>query len=318
MFGVAANSYNLQIRPMLVLRRTNNHFGVIDGSQLNPELLNRLSLTELSAFPIHTDHGLAELRDLFEVIQGEPANEPLLVLVGDCGAVDGIGTGLQRGTICVLGSVGHSTAKEMQGGMLIVVGNAKDQLGCGMRDGTIYIMGDCGNQMGAPMPGRKSGMRGGDIIIAGSAGDRACERMRRGTVFVARSLGTHAASQMIAGTLVAMGDIGSEWGGGMRRGSIILGKDSLAESTATMSEPREFELSFLPLVWRHLEKLQNEALSVLNDVVEREEMRASGFKIPPPVQIPRTRWVQRQIADLNFDGRGEILVLRRMSSLGVV
>lgn len=301
---------------MLVLRRTKNQFGVIDGSQLKPEVLESLGYRELCELSLETDHGLRMIKDIFEVAVVESAKEPLLVLEGDCSTIERIGDGLSGGTICVLGSVGNKAAAGMQGGMLVVLGNAKDQLGCGMRDGAIYVSGDCGNQLGAPLPGSKSGMRGGDILIAGGAGNRVCERMRRGTVYVARNVGTHAASQMIAGTLVVMGDLGGEWGGGMRRGSLILGKEIVSESIATMSEPREFELSFLPLVWRHLEKTQQDALGVLHTVAVSGHLQ-SGLKLPTAFKIPSTRWVQRQIADLNYDGRGEVLVLKRMSSPSV-
>ena len=121
---------------------------------------------------------------------------------------------------------------------------------------------------------------------------------------------------MIAGTLAVMGNIGSHWAGGMRRGSLILGRDFSTHPTASLSEARDFELSFLPLIWRHIEKLQNEAIAILSlaNALTRTALQRASNEFPSPIKIPRTRWVQRQIGDLNCKGRGEVLVLRRVSS----
>jgi len=309
---------------MLVLRKTTSFFGTIDGSGIRPDLLCSLSIPEIEGTLITSELGPVMLGQVFDISDVPSILEQSILMVGDCEAIDNLGQNMSSGILCVVGSVGDYAGRQMRGGKFIIAGNARDHLGSGMHDGFIYISGNCENGLASPRPGRKSGMRGGDIFIAGNVGARACERMRRGTVFVSGDAGAFAASQMIAGSFVVMGNLGGHWGGGMRRGSIILGTDqsrnSTSQPTASFSAPRDFELSFLPLVWSHVERIQSEALEVLGFAMAITEgwVPTTARRIPTPVRIPRTRWVQRQIGDLNFNGQGEVLVLRRISSPGVV
>lgn len=301
---------------MLLLQRTRNYFGAIDGSSIRPDGFVGLSFEQINATVVSTESGKVALSEVFELSSDHVPAEPFLVIAGDCEAIDGLGTQMKNGTMCILGNVGDKTGKRMGGGSLVVSGNARDHLGAGMTDGLIYVLGNCRHGLASPLAGKKSGMRGGDILIAGNVGDRACERMRRGTVFVAGDAGDYCAPQMIAGTLLVMGNLGSQWAGGMRRGSLILGRDFSTTPTASLSEARDFELSFLPLIWRHGEKLQNEAIAILSLAIALTPaaQQRESQEIPGPIKIPRTRWVQRQIGDLNCKGRGEVLVLRRVSS----
>jgi len=260
---------------------------------------------------------MVSLGEVFDVTTDRNPLEPFLVIEGNCEDVGGIAAEMQSGQICILGNVGHNAARSMSGGTLIISGNAGNRLAAGMVDGLVYVIGDCRDGLASPLPGKKSGMRGGDILVAGSVGNRACERMRRGTVFVAGNAGDFCAPQMVAGSLIVMGELGCDWAGGMRRGSLILGRDISSRSSASLSEARDFELSFLPLIWKHIEKLQSDSFALLNLSISfsQSASQRESREAPTPIRIPRTRWVQRQIADLNCNGRGEVLVLKRVSSL---
>lgn len=301
---------------MILLQRTNKSFGPMDGSAIRPDRCAAMSLDQIKAIDLSTESGTVALEEVFDVSTDRMPFEPFLVIDGNCEALDGLGSEMQSGTICILGDVGDNTVRSMGGGSIVIVGNVRDQLGAGMTDGLIYVVGNCRHRLASPLAGRKSGMRGGDILVAGCVGDRACERMRRGTVFVAGDAGDYCAAQMIAGSLVVMGEMGREWGGGMRRGSIILGRASASKPSASLSAARDFELSFLPLIWRHVAKIQADALAILHlsIALSQSAMKRATREVPMPIRIPSTRWVQRQIADLNCDGRGEVLVLKRISS----
>ncbi len=302
---------------MILLQRTSSTFGSIDGSSIRPDFFATMSLDQINATGLSTESGIVALREVFDVSIDRMPFEPFLLIDGNCEAIDGLGAEMQSGTLCILGDVGDNTARKMGGGSIVISGNVRDHLGAGMMDGLIYVVGNCRDGLASPLAGRKSGMRGGDILVAGCVRDRACERMRRGTVFIAGNVGDYCAAQMIAGSLVVMGELGREWGGGMRRGSIILGHASSSRPSASLSAARDFELSFLPLIWRHLGKIQIEALEILDRSIEfsQASTKRGTREVPQPFRIPRTRWVQRQIADLNCDGRGEVLVLKRLSSL---
>ncbi len=301
---------------MILLQRSIKSFGLVDGSPIRPDWFAGKSLDEINSIVLSTQRGPIALSELFDVSTDRMPVEPFVVIAGDCGSIEGLGSEMRGGTMCILGDVGDNTARGIAGGSLVIAGNARDQLGAGMIDGLIYVSGSCRHGLASPLPGKKSGMRGGDILITGCVGDRACERQRRGIVFVAGDIGNHSAAQMIAGTLVVMGRIGDQWAGGMRRGSIILGGDPSSRPTASLSEARDFELSFLPLIWRHVEKQQNDVFAILNLAITFAKSATTRIvrETQPPIKIPRTRWVRRQIADLNCKGRGEVLVLKRISS----
>lgn len=309
---------------MIVLRRKNQKFSTIDGSSLQPDQFAGLQCDQIHDLPIETDLGLKKLMDVFEVTRVPSIDEPTILIHGDCRQIQGLAANMSAGNICVLGDVGHGVARELRGGKLYIAGNCGDHLATGMKSGFIFVSGNVGSHLAAPLPGRKSGMRGGDIFIAGHCGARACERLRRGTIFVAGNMGDYAASQMIAGTLIVLRTLGSRWGGGMRRGSVILA-NSLSDGSrpnATLSAPREFELSFLPLIWNHLHRIQGDAIEFFNttlalccSLISKEEQDA--VVLPKPIQIPKTRWATRQICDMNCQGKGEVLVLQRISSLDV-
>lgn len=301
---------------MILLQRTANTFGSIDGSPIFPDALALLSIEQIRDIPIESERGTIALSEVFHVSMDRTHNEPFVVIEGDCSAVDRLGWKLQSGILCILGNAGDKAGGSMSGGTLVISGDARDQLGTGMSDGLIYVAGNCRHALAAPLPGKKSGMRGGDIVIAGSVGDRACERMRRGTVFIAGDTGDYCVPQMIAGSVIVMGRLGGEWGGGMRRGSLILGLELGSDSSASLSAPRDFELSFLPLIWKHVERLQVDGCAILNLAISFADtaMTRTPRHAPGPIRIPSTRWVQRRIADLNCNGRGEVLVLKRVSS----
>ena len=65
-------------------------------------------------------------------------------------------------------------------------------------------------------------MTGGFIIVRGTAGARAGDRLRRGTIVIEGSAGDYPGSRMIAGTLIVVGDCGALPGYLMRRGTIVL------------------------------------------------------------------------------------------------
>ena len=71
------------------------------------------------------------------------------------------------------------------------------------------------------LPGSMDGMRGGTLVVRGSAGVRFGDRMRRGTALVFGDAGDFLASRLVAGTIALAGRAGAHVGYGMRRGSLV-------------------------------------------------------------------------------------------------
>jgi formylmethanofuran dehydrogenase subunit C len=277
--------------------------GRYDGSVIRTEtLLGKLPL-EISSIRIPSDSGGVPLGALFS-IQMHDSEPDVIVVRGDCRCFDHFGSHHESGTMIIDGHVGDRFGAHQRGGLLIVLGNVGDFAFEGRMDGEALVVGDAGDALAAPAPGAKSGMRGGDLIVLGNVGARACERMRRGTIAIRGSVGEVLAAQMIAGTIMVFGEVGPKWGWGMRRGSLIFACEPQHDSAGAWSHSHEFELSFLPLIWRHLEQLQWKLAGTCRFLQPIDEKLMA---------IPSTRWVQRQVGDMHVEGRGEVLVLQRIS-----
>ncbi len=290
----------------------------LDGSNLLPESLIGLSIEQIRCWPLAADGSGGLVGDRFDVSQVDGAEDELTI-VGDCSHLSRIGMKMTRGTLNVVGDAGDLVGADNRGGTIRILGNAGGQVGQSQRSGLIYVTGDCGPLLAGPSPGAKSGMRGGDILVLGSIGERSCERLRRGTVFVGGDVGPNACANMIAGTLVCIGKIGDQWGGGMRRGSIVLSQVAESPTAASLSSSHSFELSFLPLLWKHLDHLlshtQLRCIDLLRSIETAGAASQHAYVAPRAVEIPMTRWVDRAIGDLNYQGKGEVLTLRRISSI---
>ena len=71
------------------------------------------------------------------------------------------------------------------------------------------------------LPGNKTGMSGGVIIINGNTRDYLGLNMRKGLIFVAGSSRNYCCNNMIAGTVIIKNGIGKFFGIGMRRGTVF-------------------------------------------------------------------------------------------------
>lgn len=287
----------LRVRPLA--------YDWVDGTVIAVERLGRKSSTELQSVPIETSEGSRTLADLFSISVMESSDETLLV-IGDCTRFQRLGVNHARGTLVIQGDVGDRFGERQSGGRLLVLGNAGDESFAGKKEGVSIVFGNCGDRFGAPLPGEKSGIRGGDCVVYGNVGDRACERLRRGTIVIGGDAGEAMGAQCIAGTIIVFGEVGDAWGMGMKRGSLIFLSDPCSEPGCSLSVPKYFELSFLPLVWKHLRKLQDSVLAFC-DSIESQRSKEINF--------PTSRWVSRQLGDMSIDGQAEVLCMRRITQM---
>ena len=289
---------------LIELRLQPGHQGRWDGSAIRMDSIQGRLPLEIASMPIRSSDGeVRNLGSLFAITLHDDPSDVVLIR-GDCSHFDHLGSHHSLGTLIIDGNTGDRFGAYQTGGKIVVVGNVGDFAFEGRAGGVALITGNAGDFLAAPRPGSKVGMRGGDLLVLGNVGDRACERLRRGTVVLGGDVGASLASRCIAGTVVAFGNIGTDWGGGMKRGSLIFLREPTSESAAFLSHSNDFELSFLPLIWKHLHRLQNELLQQLSMI---QDLRFI------PLEIPSTRWVSRQVGDLHFDGQGEVLILQRIS-----
>ena len=256
--------------------------------------IQQLSISELLQYPLQTSVGRSTVGDWFDV-EGESSDDVLCI--GDFRWWDGLGKDWSRGYLTLQGDCGDFVGQGMQGGQIDVHGNVGNRLAQAMQGGVMLVRGSAGDRIGSSESGQRRGMKGGEVIVLGNAGERVGQHMRRGTIVVVGDVGDYLAANMIAGTILLFGSVGAEWSVGMRRGTIIAKEPPSTSSTCLLTEPRLFELSFLPLVWNQLAK-----------------SLASFPETSDVLEIPRTRWANRQIGDRAVNGQGEWLYLERLSS----
>ncbi|HMV34232.1 MAG TPA: formylmethanofuran dehydrogenase subunit C, partial [Gemmatimonadales bacterium] len=155
----------------------------------------------------------------------------------------------------------------------------------GMKGGEIHIAGDAGDFLGGAIPGDHQGMSGGLVLVTGNAGARAGDRMRRGVMLINGGAGDYLASRMVAGTIAVAGAVGRGAGTGMRRGTLLL-PALPAALPPTFNDCGVFPFTMLTMLARAWRGLPGPFGSLPD----------GGFR------------VRRLMGDLANDGRGEILI----------
>ncbi len=312
--GVVENWCNV----VIVLTRNHREYSQLNASTVSPETLSERSLEEIKNIKIEHGRTIIPLGEVFDVSRKQVAIEDskpatsetslpeTLWIEGDCSTISHLGAKQRVGTLVVRGNVGDFLGERMSGGRILVLGNTGHCMSQSMSGGLIYVDGNSGDCIAGPSPGKQSGMRGGDVIVTGTCGVRVAERMRRGTIFIGGNAGDFGCARMIAGTVICLGTVGRSWCRGMKRGTVILLHDLEERSLHEFSSPRDFELSFLPLIWKHLSRSADEAVAFLQALDQ-------GISISKHL-IPTTRWVKRRVGDLECQGAGEILILQRITS----
>lgn len=140
--------------------------------------------------------------------------------LGEVFAIDGApdDTLVLRGTDARCDGIGE----DMDGGSLVVEGNAGFYAGRGMKGGVLHVTGDAGDFFASAHPGTRRGMAGGVARVDGSVGDRAGEFIRRGIVVVGRDAGDCCGARATAGTIVVLGRCGALAGWALKRASLVL------------------------------------------------------------------------------------------------
>jgi formylmethanofuran dehydrogenase subunit C len=140
-----------------------------------------------------------------------------------------------------------------------------------MRGGRLVVRGSAGRRLGGAYAGSRAGVRGGEIVVHGDAGDEAGAGLRRGLIAVAGSVGEAAGLGALAGTIVALGAVGIHPGAGMRRASIVATTaPSLLPSYARACTYRP------PFVRLCLRRLRTIGLPVTDDQITGRYTRWSG------------------------------------------
>lgn len=287
---------------------------------------------------LRSSEGELRVADCFDVEvryeEGDVARS-VLVITGELQVFEGLCQGTTFGTTLVCGSVGDRFGAGQRGGDLLLIGNAGSEALMDKRSGWSLIHGNVGDRFAGPAPGDLSGMRGGDTIVLGDVGNRACERMRRGSVYIQGRVGEYLAHSWIAGTIYVDGELGRHWCTGMRRGSLLLREPKVSECGASLSMTRSCELSFLPILWKHIRSLVGKTVKELRSplfssgsphdslcdykkscgMAESHEADTTVAMERFIQRLPTSNQVIRCFGDLERNGQGEVLVFGEIADV---
>ncbi|MGE0024050.1 MAG: formylmethanofuran dehydrogenase subunit C [Hyphomicrobium sp.] len=201
-------SFNLRAAPTIAL----------DLSALIPSKLAGLSLGDIARLPLGAGADDPAAGDVFD-IAGTPGDT--IVISGGSPLLDYVGAGLDGGTILVGGAVGAYAGRGMKAGKIEIAGDTGAYLASTATGGLVHVKGSAGDFLGGTRPGDRFGMLGGMVLVEGSVGQRAGERMRRGVVIARGKFGPAAGSRMVGGTLWTEAGFGPRPGPLLRRGTLI-------------------------------------------------------------------------------------------------
>jgi len=204
----------------------------IDG--ILPSTLSGKSLDEIKAMKIHHGNRKISLDEIFDIAI-EDGDEDTLICEGDFSKVKWLGYEMDGGRIVVRGNAGVHCGAKMKDGEIIIEGSADDYLGAEMTGGKIEVKGDAGNYVGSAYHGNARGMRGGEIIIHGSAGNFAGEKMSDGSITIKGDAGDFVGYRMSGGVITIEGNAGIA-GASMMGGKIIVEGNCIIPPTFEKTE----------------------------------------------------------------------------------
>ena len=253
----------------------------VDMSPLVCQKLEGMSGSEIGNIELQNGKRKIRVDELFR-IKGSDTNN--IVIQGSFAKLDFIGKQLDGGSITIHGDTGAYLGQEMKSGTIVVGGDAGLYAACEMKNGYIEIKGNAGDFLAAALPGNKTGMKGGTVLVKGNVGERAGDHMRRGTLLIEGNAGDYCGSRMVAGTIAVMGQTGRYLGYAMRRGTLLLWNQP--QLSATFNDCGAHTLAFLPILFASFRKF--------NSAFASEQASFNR--------------VQRYAGDMSELGRGEVLV----------
>jgi formylmethanofuran dehydrogenase subunit C len=258
----------------------------LEAEAIAPDVTVQLKNDAIRALPIYLGKKQVRVDDFFTV-DGEASDE--LEIHGDARQVKWIGRGMTRGRVNIVGNAGMHLGAYMTGGTIEVSGNVSDWLGAEMTGGLIRVGGNGGGQAGGAYRGSRTGMRGGTIIIGGTAGLEIGIRMKQGILVVGGLVRDFAGLEMKGGTIVLLSGAELRTGAWMNRGTIVsLQPIPLLPSFLYSAA---YNPTFLRLYAKHLATM--------------------GINIPCEA---RDGAYVRYTGDTSIPGRGEILVWKPVAS----
>ncbi|MGH1418119.1 MAG: formylmethanofuran dehydrogenase subunit C [Hyphomicrobiaceae bacterium] len=237
----------------------------VNLAMLTPSQLAGRTIADIERLEIATTRVGLRIGDIF-TLTGQPGEN--IVVEGASNKMDHLACKMDGGTVHVEGSIGAYAARQMTAGTLSISGDAGDGLASCLAGGLVKVAGNVGNRLAAPRRGERFGMTGGAIVVTGTIGERAGDRMRRGTIVSHQSIGSFAASRMMGGTIWAESGFGAYPGILMRRGTLIA--PSVSTMLPTFNDCGAHRFIVLRLLQTHLKTTLGQAAPAEISLTQRK------------------------------------------------
>ncbi len=185
-----------------------------------PNVVADMGVEEIENLQIQYGNRRVKLSEFFDV-SVEKSEVPRIVFEGDMGRVKRIGWGMDGGEIIVEGDAGMYLGAFMKDGRIIVKGNVGHFSALNMKGGEIVIEGNAGDYLCASYRGEWRGMNGGRVIVKGDVGKELGSYIRDGKIVVEGTADDFAGANMRGG-LIVLNVAKARLGAGMIAGSIVV------------------------------------------------------------------------------------------------
>ncbi len=185
-----------------------------------PNVIAEKSLEEIENLPIQYGNRRVKLSEFFDAYV-EKSETPRIIFDGDMSRVKRIGWKLDGGEIVVRGNAGMYLGAFMRDGKIVVEGDVGHFSALNMSGGTIVINGNAGNYLCASYRGEWRGMSGGIVMVKGNVGKELGSYMRGGKIIVEGTADDFAGVCMRGG-IVVINRAEERLGAGMIGGAIVV------------------------------------------------------------------------------------------------
>lgn len=171
---------------------------VLEAPVIAPDAVYGKTLEEIAQLPVLEGNTQWPLGRFF-AISGKVADsieDQGIIVAGDVPRVKYIGAFMTAGAVLCKGDVDMYCGAWMKGGRIRVKGDADAFCAIQMEGGDILFEGNVFDYLGASYRGDWRGMKGGNIVVNGNAGQSVGEYMMGGTITVKGDVGINAGIHM--------------------------------------------------------------------------------------------------------------------------
>jgi len=197
----------------------------LEIENFNPSSVVAAGEEKLGELEVYEGNCIRPCSEFFDISGsiGENAESQIVIIEDSCNMLRRIGYGMEGGKIIVKGNAGSQTGCYMKKGEIIIKGNTGSYTGIEIKGGKITIEGNAGEFLGGSYWGSRTGMTGGEIVVNGDTGNEAGSWIKGGNITIKGKagdfLGFHSASKK---SYIITNGAGLRSGGQMTSGNIVI------------------------------------------------------------------------------------------------